>query len=69
MYYSVVIVTVKMTILCRESRLYSIVIFLLPPFEREKNICKNKRVQLTENNKTIYNNNMCGENKEREDLQ
>ena len=55
MYYSVVIVTVKMTILCRESRLYSIVIFLLPPFDRDKNICKNKRVPLTENNKTIYN--------------
>ena len=69
MYYSVVIVTVKMTILCRESRLYSIAIFLLPPFDRDKNICKNKRVPLTENNKTIYNNNMCGENKEREDLQ
>ena len=45
----------KMTILCRESRLYSIAIFLLPPFDLDKNICKNKRVPLTENNKTIYN--------------
>ena len=45
----------KMTILCRESRLYSIAIFLLPSFDLDKNICKNKRVPLTENNKTIYN--------------
>ena len=44
-----------MTILCRESRLYSIAIFLLPSFGLDKNICKNKRVPLTENNKTIYN--------------
>ena len=44
-----------MTILCRESRLYSIAIFLLPSFALDKNICKNKRVPLTENNKTIYN--------------
>ena len=44
-----------MTILCRESRLYSIAIFLLPSFDLDKNICKNKRVPLTENNKTIYN--------------
>ena len=44
-----------MTILCREIRLSSIAIFLLPSFDLDKNICKNKRVPLTENNKTIYN--------------
>ena len=45
----------KMTILYSLLSLHSIVIFLLPPFDRDKNICKNKRVPLTENNKTIYN--------------
>lgn len=71
-----------MTILYRESRLYSIVIlyFLLltgtwllrmvrtvEKIDVKKD--KNKRVPLTKNNITIYNKNICRENKDRKDFQ
>lgn len=71
-----------MTILYRESRLYSIVIlyfllltgtWLLRMGRTVAKIAgkkdKNKLVPLTKNNKTIYNKNICRENKDRKDFQ